>query len=145
MSTAPMHRILARAQPGSYGGVQQHVARGEVLRKLIEERWGIQRPEQWQAKHARWALERGLADRAPATQYSYYRTIRAIAAALGHWPAWEPYLRGPWTTPTGTATRPDRDRGGRPPKLAARAKTLREGDLPAGGGGSPPGPPRSGR
>lgn len=138
--TGPMQRILARAQPGSRGGVQQHVARGEVLRRLIEERWGLDRPEQWQAKHLRWTLERRLADLAPATRYAYYRTARAVAAALGHWPDWEPHLCGPWTSPTGTATRaPDRDRGGRPPKLAGRAKALRERDLPAGGGGSPPG------
>jgi len=136
----PMRRILARAQPGSYGGVQQHVARGEVLRKLITARWGLDRPEQWQAKHMRWALERALADLAPSTRYAYYRTARAVAAALGHWPAWEPHLRGPWNSPTGTPIGTAKARGGRPPKLAARA---REGNRPAGGGGSPPGPPPS--
>ena len=142
MSAAPMHRVLARAQPGSRGGVQQHIDRGEVLRRLIETRFGISRPEAWQAKHLRWALERALAGLAPATQYAYYRTARAISAALGHWPAWEPHLRGPWTSPTGTATvHVGQGQGGRPPKLAARA---REGTWPAGGGG-PPGPPRSGR
>ena len=144
MSTA-VHRILSRAQPGSRGGVAQHIGRGETMRSLIEERWGIRRPEQWQAKHLRWCIERALADLAPATQYSYYRTIRAVAAALGHWPAWEPHLRGPWTSPTGTPTvQARRARGGRPPKLAARAKAIRKRDLPAGGGG-PSGPPPSGR
>ena len=146
--TPPMQRILARAQPGSRGGVAQHIARGETLRQLIAARWGIDRMEQWQAKHLRWAIERGLADRAPATQYSYWRTARVVAAALGRWPSWEPHLRGPWTSPTGTPTRPDPGRGGRPPKLAARAqaKARRKGDLPAGGGGDhPPPAPSSGR
>ena len=134
--TSPMHRLLARAQPGSRGGVAQHVARGEVMRVLIEGHFGVDRPEEWQAKHMRWALERGLtrlaqtrglADLAPATRYAYWRTARAIAASLGHWPAWEPHLRGPWTSPTGASRPPpsaaDRvRRGGRPPKLAARAR-----------------------
>jgi hypothetical protein len=137
----PMQRILGRSQPGSRGGVTQHIERGEKLRQMIASRWGIDRPEQWHARHLRWALERGLANLTPATQYAYYRTARAISAALGHWPAWEPHLRGPWTSPTGTPTRATPGRSGRPPKLAARA---REGTWPAGGGG-PPGPPRSGR
>ena len=143
--TPPMLRILGRSQPGSRGGVQQHIERGETLRQLITARWGLDRPEQWQAKHARWALERALAGHAPSTRYAYYRTARAIAAALGHWPAWEPHLRGPWNSPTGTPTRSSLSRGGRPPKLAARAqgKARPEGNRPAGGGGSS-GPP-SGR
>lgn len=119
--TPPMQRILARAQPGSRGGVAQHIARGETLRQLIAARWGIDRMEQWQAKHLRWAIERGLADRAPATQYSYWRTARVVAAALGRWPSWEPHLRGPWNSPTGTPGTA-KARGGRPPKLAARAQ-----------------------
>ena len=110
------------------------------MRSLIEERWGIRRPEQWQAKHLRWCIERALAGLAPATRYAYWRTARAVAAALGHWPAWEPHLCGPWTSPTGTPIQaaPVRGRGGRPPKLAARAqaKARRKRDLPAGGGGS---------
>ena len=129
----PMRRILGRAQPGSRGGLAQHIARGEALRRLIEERFRVSRPEGWQAKHMRWALERALADLAPATRYSYWRTARVVAAALGRWPDWEPHLRGPWTTPEPASTpRPARGAGGRPPKLAARA---RGGNRPAGGGG----------
>ncbi len=115
MSGGAVRRILDRAQPGNRGGLQQHIRRGERLRTLIEARWGIQRPEQWRAKHVRWALERGLQDRSPATRYQYYRTARAIAAALGHWPQWEPYLRGSWTSPRGRQAQ--RSQGGRPPRL----------------------------
>ena len=48
---------------------------------------------------------------------------RALGAVLGHWPDWEPHLRGPWTSPLSEASRrrPDRARsghGGRPAKLA---------------------------
>ena len=50
----------------------------------------------------RWVLEHGLPDVGPATRYHYYRTVRVIAAVLGHWPDWEPHLRGSWTTPSGT-------------------------------------------
>ncbi len=111
-----IRRILDRAQPGSRGGVRQHVRRGERLRGLIEARWGIQRPEQWRAKHLRWALEHGLSDVSPATRYHYYRTARAIAAALGRWPQWEPHLRGPWTSPQGRQAQ--RGQGGRPARIA---------------------------
>ena len=144
--TATMQRILGRSQPGTRGGVAQHVVRGEAMRVLIAERFGVARPEGWQAKHLRWALERGLASRSPATRYHYWLSARVIAAVLGHWPAWEPHLRGPWTTPTGSPrARPSAAdglrRGGRPPKLAARhgAGKLKifefSGELPAGGGG----------
>lgn len=96
------------------------------MRDMIERHFGIDRPEGWQSKHLRWALERGLASRSPATRYGYWRAARAIASALGHWPDWEPHLRGPWTSPSGASRPPlsaaDRvRRGGRPPKLAARA------------------------
>ena len=121
--TSPMQRILGRSQPGTRGGVAQHGVRGEAMRVLIAGRFGIARPEGWQAKHLRWALEHGLTSRSPATRYAYWRTARAIAAALGHWPDWEPHLRGPWTTPTPDTPAPGgRGAGGRPPKLAARAK-----------------------
>lgn len=115
-----LRRILERAQPGSHGGVRQHTRRGEVLRELIEARWGISRVEQWRAKHLRWVLEVGLADKATSTKYQYFRTARAIAGVLGHWPNWEPHLRGPWTTPDGKP--PATGAGGRPPKLAYRGK-----------------------
>jgi len=29
-------------------------------------------------------------------QYEYWLTARVLAAALRHWPDWEPYLAGPW-------------------------------------------------
>lgn len=116
-----IRRLLERAQPGTRGGVRQHVARGEAIAAAIEARWGIQRPGQWRAKHLRWVLEsstelRGLS---PATRYAYYRSARALAAALGHWPDWEPHLRGPWTDPHGEPAR-GRGKGGRPAKLAHR-------------------------
>ena len=115
-----IHRLLERAQPGSHGGVAQHIRRGEILRQRIAERWHLGRPEQWRLKHVRWVLEHGLPDVGPATRYHYYRTVRVIAAVLGHWPDWEPHLRGSWTTPTGTGPRASAERGGRPPKLAQR-------------------------
>ncbi|KAA6184233.1 hypothetical protein F2Q65_13030 [Thiohalocapsa marina] len=116
-----IRRLLSHAQPGSTGGIAAHIRRGERLAELIGARWGIQRPEQWRAKHLRWALERGLETLSPASRYHYYRTARVIAAALGRWPAWEASLHGPWVSPNGLPSpRPARQRttGGRPPKLA---------------------------
>ena len=115
-----IRRVLHRAQPGSRGGVEAHIRRAERLAALIADRWQIQRPEQWRAKHLRWALEHGpgIADAAPATRYHYYWAGRAVAAALGRWPDWEPHLRGPWQTPDGRVS--SRDQGGRPARLAGR-------------------------
>lgn len=123
-----IRRLLARSQPGSAGGIEQHIRRGERLAAVIAARWGIQRPEQWRAKHLRWAVERGLAELSSASRYHYYRTARVLAATLGRWPAWEAALRGPWTHPSGILppTAVDRGaRGGRPPKLARRGKQHR--------------------
>lgn len=117
-----LQRILARAQPGTFGGIRQHIQRGEVLRQHIDRKFALARPEQWKAKHVRWVLEHGLGAVSPATRYHYYRTARAIAAAMGHWPDWEPHLRGEWVTPQGERTRVMPERGGRPPKLAHKSK-----------------------
>jgi len=122
-----IRRLLERAQPGSAGGIAQHIRRGERLAVLIQARWQIQRPEQWRAKHLRWVLERGLMDLSPASRYHSYRAARVLAATLGHWPDWEAALRGSWTHPAGLGTPKmcgAAAQGGRPPKLAYRA-TLR--------------------
>jgi hypothetical protein len=122
-----MRRLLERAQPGSRGGVSRHIERGEVMRELIAGQYpGIVRPEQWRAKHLRWVLEGGLSDRALATQYDYWRSARVIAAALGRWGDWEPHLRGPWCRPDGSGETPA-GAGGRPAKLAHRARSRRRG------------------
>ncbi|WP_295402223.1 hypothetical protein [uncultured Thiocystis sp.] len=114
--------LLRRAQPGTKSGVQGHLKRAIRMQTLIAERFGIREPYQFKAKHLRWVLEHGTAELAPSSRYDYWRTARALAAILGHWPDWEPHLRGSWISP-----RPDlpRDtqpttpsRGGRPPKLA---------------------------
>jgi hypothetical protein len=122
-----MRRLLERAQPGSRGGVTRHIERGEVMRELIAGQYrGITRSDQWRAKHVRWVIERGLADRSDATRYDYWRTARVIAAALGRWGDWEPHLRGPWTRPSGAGGPPaDASAGGRPAKLAHRARVAR--------------------
>ncbi|MEA3638414.1 MAG: hypothetical protein VBE63_00550 [Lamprobacter sp.] len=123
-----IRRLLERAQPGSAGGIAQHIRRGERLASLIHARWQIQRPEQWRVKHLHWVLERGLTELSPASRYHYYRTARVLAATLGHWPDWEVALRGAWTHPAGLRKPKTRDaaaRGGRPPKLAHRAKLRR--------------------
>lgn len=113
--------LLRRAQPGSHRSVQQHIRRAQRLHDLIAERFGVHEPYQYRAKHLRYALELGTAGLAPSSRYDYYRTARALAAIVGHWPDWEPHLRGPWTSPHGRAPRKTgalKSIGGRPPKLA---------------------------
>jgi len=115
-----IRRILDRAQPGARSSVREHIKRGERIQALIAERWGIENPRQWKAKHLRWALEVGLADHSARTRYHYWRTARALAAAMGRWPAWEPYLRGPWVRPSGEIGPLET---GRPPRLAQRGRS----------------------
>ena len=116
-----IRRLIDRAQPGPRSSVAEHVRRGERLQAMIAKRWGIESPHQWRCKHARWVLEVGLSDRAPATRYHHYRTLRVLAAAMGRWPAWEPHLRGPWMRPDG---RTGAHGTGRPAHLAHRGRKI---------------------
>lgn len=109
--------LLKRAQPGKNSGVRAHIKRGQRIASKIEERWKINEPYQWKAKHLQWFLKAETAALSPATRYDYYRTVCVLAAAMGHWPAWEPYLRGSWTRPKQLGPRPGAP-GGRPRKLA---------------------------
>lgn len=109
--------LLRRAQPGKSGGVKAHIKRGQRIAQRIEERWGIREPYQWRVKHLQWFLKAETEGLSPATRYDYWRTACVLAAALGHWPDWEPHLRGPWTRPKPPGPRPGAP-GGRPRKLA---------------------------
>lgn len=112
-----MARLLEHAQPGSHQAVWGHIRRSERLAALIMSRWpAITQPQQWQVKHVRWALEHGLADRAPATRYHYYRTARVLATAMNRWADWAAYLNGPWCHLDGRSDSKPRGPGGRPPK-----------------------------
>jgi hypothetical protein len=55
--------------------------RREPLRKRCW--WRIREPHQWRVKHLRWALERWSINLLPSSRYDYWRTVRAIASALG--------------------------------------------------------------
>lgn len=123
---SPVQCLLERAQPGSSGGVGQHIARGELILQAVAGRFQVSRVEHIRAKHLRWYLEHGLPeDLSPATRYKHWLTARVLAAALGKWPEWEPYLRGPWRRPDGKVVGNEQGVGGRPPKLAACARRRR--------------------
>lgn len=101
--------LLERALPGAKSSIAGHIERGERIARAIQDRFGIRDPHQWRAKHLRWALERWTSELSKSSRYDYWRTVRALASALGRWPDWEPHLRGPWQR---------QGRGGRPAKLA---------------------------
>jgi hypothetical protein len=93
--------LLARALPGSRrGSVRAHLQRAGRIGEAIWRRWQVS-PYQWQAKHLRWYLEHHLRERAPASRYDHWRTVRALLHALGQAEAWTPRLRGPWLRPGG--------------------------------------------
>ena len=101
--------LLERALPGAKSSVRGHIERGERMAKATTDRFGIREPRQWQAKHLRWVLERWTSGLSASSRYDYWRTVRAMASALGHWPDWAPHLRGAWQR---------NGQGGRPAKLA---------------------------
>lgn len=92
--------LLDRRIPGSRRAIAAHIRRSEYMCRLVRGRWtDVNRVQQWQAKHARWVIEVGLADRADSTRYRYYLTIRACAKALNRWENWQRFLDGPWSAP----------------------------------------------
>jgi hypothetical protein len=105
--------LLRRAMPGSRASISAHIERGERIADAIRERFNVGDPHQWQAKHVRWVLDRWAQPFSISTRYDYWRTARALAAVLGHWPDWAPHLQGSWCR-KGT--------GGRPTKLAMSGK-----------------------
>jgi len=120
MTTARSTRIdvlLRRAQPGKTSGVKAHIRRSQRIARRIEEHWGISEPYKWKVKHLQWFLKVETASLSPASRYDYWRTASVLAAAMGHWPNWEPHLRGPWTRPKPPGPNPGAP-GGRPRKLA---------------------------
>jgi len=101
--------LLKRALPGSKSSISGHIERGERVAHAIQLRFSVSEPRQWQAKHLRWVMERWASEKSEATRYDYWRTVRALASVLNHWPDWEPHLRGEWCRA---------GRGGRPSKIS---------------------------
>ncbi len=105
--------LFRRSIPGSKTTINAHIKRATGIAAALEDRFNIgQNPHQWKAKHLKWFLKEQTATLAPSTRYNYWLTCREIAATLGRWPDWEPYLSGEWNT------HKTKGAGGRPPKLA---------------------------
>ena len=114
--------LLSRAQTGHGGVREDHIRAVERIGAWIADRFGVdaQNVHAWKCKHLRWALEVGTRDMANPTRYEYWRSVRGLIAAMGRLHDWEPHLRGPWQHPDGR--QPKRGQGGRPPKVATRAR-----------------------
>jgi hypothetical protein len=107
--------LLSAAIPGSKNTIRDHIRRGGRIAAAIQQRYLITNPHQWQAKHLRWFLDARTWGMPSSSRYDYWRTCRALASALGHWPDWEPHLQGKWNPHT------TKQRGGRPAKLAHKS------------------------
>jgi hypothetical protein len=104
---------LQRSIPGSKTTINAHIKRADNIAIALNERFKLApNPYQWQAKHLKWFLKEQTAALAPSTRYNYWLTCRELAALLGRWPDWEPYLKGEWNP------HPTKGAGGRPSKLA---------------------------
>jgi hypothetical protein len=75
--------LLERALPGAKASLRGHIERAGRIARAIETRFRIWEPHQWRVKHLRWALERWSINLLPSSRYDYWRTVRAIASALG--------------------------------------------------------------
>lgn len=108
-----VEKLLIKAQPGCKVTIREHIERGERILQAIQARFPeVKNVHGLRAKHARWVLHVWCTSQghSPTTRYHYFRTIRAIAAALGRWDDWKPYVNGPWV----------RTGQGRQPKLVKR-------------------------
>lgn len=114
-----IQKLLRRAQPGTTAAVRRHIRRAEQIADTVAAYWGVDGPWQWKVKHIRWYLTEACAGMSTKTRYDHWRTLRATIAAMGRLADWEPHLRGPWQHRAG---RPGRQPGGRPAKLANRAR-----------------------
>lgn len=106
--------LLRRSLPGAKRAARVHVRRAEHIGDAIWRRYQVA-PAQWQVKHLRWFLEHHTRDLATTSRYDYWRTVRALIAALNRLTDWTPHLRGPWLRPTGDHHQPMGQ--GRRPKL----------------------------
>lgn len=104
--------LLKRSLPVRPATLTGIVYRCNVISLHIKERFGVDEPYQYKVKHLRWFLENKAMKMSPATRLDYGRTVRSLAAALGHWQDWQIHLRGPWLL----------EGKGRPPKLPRRPK-----------------------
>ena len=108
-----VEKLLIKAHPGCKVTIKEHIKRGKRIISAIQARFPeVKNVYGLKAKHARWLLKEWCLAQghSETTRYHYFRTIRAIAAALGKWEDWKPYVNGPWV----------RQGQGRPPKLARR-------------------------
>lgn len=112
-----VRRLLERSLPGGAAAKERQIRRGEKIAHAINGRWHIQTPYQWQAKHLRWWLETQTMGLSADTKYAHWLTCRNLAAALNHWPDWEPHLKGDWNP------HQRKGEGGRPPKLPGKGRT----------------------
>lgn len=101
MKTYPdIRSLIEQRTSGPRSEKSDYIRRCQCMRFLILGRWpAIRKCHQWQVKHLRWCLEHALRDHSPEERYRYYLAVCAFGHALGRWPDWERFLRGPWQSP----------------------------------------------
>jgi hypothetical protein len=112
--------LIRRALPGDKRRVADEARKAGRLAEWIWRRYQVG-VWQWQAKHARWALEVATADYAASTRYQYWLTVARIAEYRGKLDDWDRHLRGPWRTLDGRREAAT-DQGGRPRREARRLR-----------------------
>ena len=112
--------FIRRHAKGADSSVKAHERRGGEMFHLILRRFGVRYHEKWKVKHLRWVLERGLADKAKATRYDYWRTVEVYVAGRGLLDEWKKHLVGTWQRKDGKMPGPN-PLGGRPRRLSGEA------------------------
>lgn len=88
-------KLINKQIPGSSKTKSNHIKRGERIAQMINERFLISSPYQWQVKHLKWFMEVLSRDIENSTLYDYWLTTRKIGSCLGKWQHWQKHLPNP--------------------------------------------------
>lgn len=92
-----MRIFLGGVLTGSPHSRKRHLMQADVIQAAIQQRWGLDHPARWQAKHLRWFLQEQAKSASPETSYRYWLTARLLVERLHKANDWLPHLNGPWT------------------------------------------------
>lgn len=90
-----IEKLISKQIPGSQTTKRNHIRRGEKIAQMIQERFQIYSPYQWQLKHLKWIMGVLKSEVGEPTLYDYWLTIRAISSCLGKWENWQNQVPNP--------------------------------------------------
>jgi hypothetical protein len=77
-----MALFLSGVLSGSKTTQQRHLRQARIMQAAIQQRWRLDSPWRWQAKHFRWFFTQHLKTHSNDTSYYYHLTARLIQKRL---------------------------------------------------------------